>query len=208
MVVTNNATSINFEFELSWSKFKEACKQLGLVKNKGLVGKALLSHKPCFCRDITQFNMTDYPLAHYARDCGSIGCFSICLRSYITGNRDYVLEFFLPSWKMDNYGPQTFLKDLLKTLKEHSKTFMVASGEKLGEELFVEVIKSSINDESDTLRICQDERSLTQSDALESEGEAMALVPSAQQLMVEDAAEKGETTIHPLESMHKGNIKK
>ncbi|KAL8156786.1 hypothetical protein AgCh_001769 [Apium graveolens] len=116
-------------------------------KDQGAVGKAFLSHKPCFCSDITQFSITKYPLAHFVRRCGAMACFTICLQSFITGNRDYVLEFFLPHEKINSSHPRTLLKALLATLKEHFQTFVVVSGEGLGEEKNVVVVDTSMHKE-------------------------------------------------------------
>lgn len=147
LVVTNYATSMHYESITSWCEFKRACWQMCMRKDQGIVGKAFLSHKPCFCRDITQFSMTKYPLAHFARKCGAMACFTICLHSFITGNRDYVLEFFLPHEKINSSHPQTLLKALLATLKEHFQSFVVVSGGGLGEELNVVVVDSSMQKE-------------------------------------------------------------
>ncbi|KAK1403062.1 hypothetical protein POM88_002667 [Heracleum sosnowskyi] len=124
LVVTNCATSMHYESLTSWCEFKRACWQMCMRKDQGIVGKAFLSHKPFFCRDITQFSMTKYPLAHFARKCGTMACFTICLHSFITGNIDYVLEFFLPHEKISSSHPQTLLKALLATLKEQFQTFV------------------------------------------------------------------------------------
>ncbi|XP_074332649.1 uncharacterized protein LOC141670611 [Apium graveolens] len=147
LVVTKYATSTLYESITSWCEFKRACWQMCMRKDQGAVGKAFLSHKPCFCSDITQFSITKYPLAHFVRRCGAMACFTICLQSFITGNRDYVLEFFLPHEKINSSHPRTLLKALLATLKEHFQTFVVVSGEGLGEEKNVVVVDTSMHKE-------------------------------------------------------------
>ncbi|PSS11219.1 hypothetical protein CEY00_Acc15549 [Actinidia chinensis var. chinensis] len=106
----------------------------------GLVGRALSSPNLLYCSDVTQFSMAEYPLAHFARQCKLRGCFAISLRSNYTGNDVYVLEIFLPS-SNKHEDPLTSLSKILETMKKEFKTFRLASGEELGEELSVEVIE-------------------------------------------------------------------
>nr|XP_017224724.1 PREDICTED: protein NLP7-like [Daucus carota subsp. sativus] len=144
----------DFENIIPWCQFKDACLRMGSHVGEGPVGKTYLSQKSLFCRDITELTITNHPLAHYAQNCGSIACFTICLWSLSPQYRECVLEFFLPSQEMDSYYPQTLLNSLLTTMKENLLFDMVASEGQLGEVLLVEVINSS-GYEPETFKIGQ-----------------------------------------------------
>ncbi|KAH7550091.1 hypothetical protein JRO89_XS13G0133800 [Xanthoceras sorbifolium] len=124
--------------------FREACVEHHLQKGQGVAGRAFLSLGACFCKDITQFCKTEYPLVHYARMFGLTSCFAICLRSAYTGDDDYILEFFLPPVITDSYEQQTLLGSLLATMKQHFQSLKVASGIELEEdEGSIEIIQAS-----------------------------------------------------------------
>ncbi|KAK1403045.1 hypothetical protein POM88_002650 [Heracleum sosnowskyi] len=142
------------------SKFKDACLQTRLNIGEGLVGKTYLSQKSFFCWDITEFDITNYPLAHYARSCGSIACFTIFLRSLSPPCGECVLEFFLPSQEMTSYYLLILLRSLLATVEEHIQYYSISSGEELGQVLKVEFITSSTQNEPGLLKIGQPENSL------------------------------------------------
>ncbi|KAL8535543.1 hypothetical protein ACS0TY_011243 [Phlomoides rotata] len=127
--------------------FREACAEHHLQKGQGVAGRAFESLNSCFCRDITKFCKTQYPLVHYARMFGLRSSFAICLRSNHTGNDDYVLEFFLPP-NIESYeDQQTLLDSLLVTMKQHFGSLRVASGKDLDHEWrSIEIIKSSTDD--------------------------------------------------------------
>ncbi|KAF5936050.1 hypothetical protein HYC85_027179 [Camellia sinensis] len=163
--------------------FVDVCTLHSLGKGQGVVGKAFSSHNLVFCKDITQFSIIEYPLVHYACKYGLTGCFSICLRSSYTGDNVYVLEFFLRPSNTEGGDPKIALVPLLTTLKQHFRSFKVASGEELGEELSVEVIDSSKDDKLDSFEISQIARS---PDMMKNGGEMDYLDLSDQQLMEED----------------------
>nr|XP_027067670.1 protein NLP6-like [Coffea arabica] len=136
-------------------------------KGQGVVGRAFSSKSACFCRDIRQLSITDYPLVPKARSLGYSSCFAVCLQSSCSNNCIYVLEFFLPTYEEDedeadygedeaDYGdPRTLLNSLMETLKERlQNSFKIASGQELGQKLTVEVIKVSPEDEFDSFEIC------------------------------------------------------
>lgn len=126
--------------------FREACAEHHLQKGQGVAGRAFATRSSCFCENITHFGKTEYPLVHYARLFGLVGSFAICLRSTHTGDDDYILEFFLPSNKIDGKDQETMLGSLLTSMKQHFRTLRVASGEEIGEDgRFVEIIKASAN---------------------------------------------------------------
>ncbi|KAM7491492.1 hypothetical protein LguiA_034413 [Lonicera macranthoides] len=131
------------------------CEYHHVRKGWGLVGKAFLSCKRCFCRDVTQLPIAEHPLSHYVHIYGLTGCFAICLQSTNgTGYHDCVLEFFLHLWNTISTDPRTFLESLLATVNKHLRGFKISPGEGLGlgEELSVAVANnfSSINDEPDS----------------------------------------------------------
>ncbi|XP_021827786.1 protein NLP6-like isoform X1 [Prunus avium] len=134
--------------------FREACVEHHLQKGQGVAGRAFLSHNACFCRDITQFCKTDYPLVHYARMFKLTSCFAICLQSTHTGNDDYILEFFLPPSITDSYEQQTLLGSLLAIIKNHFQSLKVASGIILEEEGLVEMVQASTNKGLDSRLEC------------------------------------------------------
>lgn len=160
--------------------FSRSCVYHPMKKGQGLVGKALLSRKACFCRDITRLPITEYPLAHYARKCGLTSCFAICLRDNYIENQDYVLEFFLPPCDTASEDPQNFLDSLLATMKKLFGGLKISSGEELGDELYVEVIKSSSDDEPDSFKICETTRPPLVPEALENEREGQLNVSDEQ----------------------------
>ncbi|KAH6790691.1 NIN like protein 7 [Perilla frutescens var. frutescens] len=132
--------------------FRDACAEHHLQKGQGVAGRAFASHNSCFCRDITEFCKTEYPLVHYARMFGLKSSFAICLRSKHTGNDDYVLEFFLPPNIQSYEDQQTLLDSLLVTMKQHFGSLRVASGKDLDHEWrSIEIIKASM-DEKPNLR--------------------------------------------------------
>ncbi|OWM85196.1 hypothetical protein CDL15_Pgr027983 [Punica granatum] len=132
--------------------FREACAEHHLQKGQGVAGRAFLSRSSCFCKDITKFCKTEYPLVHYARMFGITSCFAICLRSSFTGNDEYILEFFLPPNIVDSYEQEILLRSLMGTMKQHFKSLRVGSGKELEqEEKSIEIIQaSSLNERNET----------------------------------------------------------
>ncbi|XP_027174643.1 protein NLP7-like [Coffea eugenioides] len=129
-------------------------------KGQGVVGRAFSSKSACFCGDISQLSITDYPLVVQARPCEHSACFAVCLQSSCPNKCIYVLEFFLPMYgevedEADYGDPRTLLNRIMGTLKEHlQSSFKIASGQELGQKLTVEVIKVSPEDEFDSFEIC------------------------------------------------------
>lgn len=190
--VMHQTSNIGFQKTTSWCKFRHACKQMGLKIDEGLVGKSYLSHKSFFCRDITELSITDYPLAHYASNCGSIACFTICLCSFTPRYRECVLEFFLPTQLMDSNYPHTFLNSLLETVKEHLPYYMVASGELLGQVLSVRVIKSSTCDQPEYIKIGHPQSSLPRHEGPENERDSFNQLPRSLHLLFKDGIVQDE----------------
>uniref|UniRef100_A0A5B7CAL6 Uncharacterized protein n=1 Tax=Davidia involucrata TaxID=16924 RepID=A0A5B7CAL6_DAVIN len=160
--------------------FRTYTKGLHLQKGQGVVGRAYMSaHNSCFCADVTQFSITEYPMAHFARSCEFTSCFAISLQCDYTADIDYVLEFFLPPNNTTTGGGgggggrdhRILLNSLLATMKESFHGFKVASGKELGEELDVQFVDFEFRIVVDSFQICATATSLPRPD---------------QQLMVED----------------------
>lgn len=129
--------------------FRDISKLQPLQKDQGVVGKAFSSGKLCYCQNITEFSIIEYPLVHYARWCGLTTSFAICLKSRDNG---YILELFLPP---DNGDPRILLGSVLSTMGQHFRNFKVASGQELGNDSSVQVIKASSDKNVDYFHICQ-----------------------------------------------------
>ncbi|XP_056865793.1 protein NLP7 isoform X2 [Raphanus sativus] len=114
--------------------FRDACLEHHLQKGQGVAGRAFLNGGSCFCRDITKFCKTQYPLVHYALMFKLTSCFAISLQSSYTGDDSYILEFFLPSTITDEQEQDSLLGSLLVTMKEHFQSLRVASGVDFGED--------------------------------------------------------------------------
>ncbi|CAN8245571.1 unnamed protein product [Cochlearia groenlandica] len=124
--------------------FRDACAEHHLQKGQGVAGRAFLCGNLCFCRDVTQFCKTDYPLVHYARMFKLTGCFAVCLKSAYTGDDEYVLEFFLPPAITDKSQQDCLLGSLIQTMRQHYSSLKVVSGTELYEnEMSIEVVEAS-----------------------------------------------------------------
>ncbi|CAL5335607.1 unnamed protein product [Camellia sinensis] len=162
--------------------FRRISSLFHLKNGVGVVGRALLSTNMIFCRDVTQFSLTEYPLAHYARKAALSGCFAICLESNYTGNDVYVLEFFMPMSNNASEDPHTSLGKILETMRKNFRCLRVASREELGEELHIEDITIQNGEKLDPVQIPQTTISLPQLELSQSEVEVMQVDSSDQQL--------------------------
>ncbi|XP_059653060.1 protein NLP3-like [Cornus florida] len=149
-----------------------------------VVRSAYQSHKLCLCRDLTQFSITEYPDLPLARAFGLTSCFFICLQSTRAKNYHYVLEFFLNPKNTYGEDPSTFLCPILETMKQHFPSFKLASGEELGKELPIEVIKPRMNQEPASFQ-CQSTLSPSRPGVLHNAQEMMQPHSSNQQMLVE-----------------------
>nr|KYP62016.1 hypothetical protein KK1_016532 [Cajanus cajan] len=165
--------------------FHEACVEHHLQQGQGVAGRAFLSHKMCFCGNITQFCKTEYPLVHYAIMFGLTSCFAVCLQSSHTGNDEYVLEFFLPPMITDFNEQKSLLGSILATMKPHFQSFKIAAGVELEENGSVEIVEA-INERVhlrfESIPITQSSKSPPRH-ALPNMGEALPPEPSEQQIM-------------------------
>ncbi|CAH8382561.1 unnamed protein product [Eruca vesicaria subsp. sativa] len=121
--------------------FRDACAEHHLQKGQGVAGRAFLSGNLCFCRDVTRFCKTDYPLVHYARMFKLTSCFAVCLKSTYTGDDEYVLEFFLPPTITDKGEQDSLLGSLFQTMKQHYSSLKVVSGTE--NEMSIELVEAS-----------------------------------------------------------------
>ncbi|XP_072962632.1 protein NLP3-like isoform X1 [Typha angustifolia] len=110
-----SATDVAYVIDAHVWGFREACMEHQLQKSQGVAGRAFATRRPCFCKDVTMFSKTEYPLVHYARMFGLGGCVSICLQSNQTVDDYYILEFFLPS-ECKSIIEQQKLLDIISTL--------------------------------------------------------------------------------------------
>ncbi|KAI6707006.1 hypothetical protein NL676_009968 [Syzygium grande] len=190
--------------------FRDACVEHHLQKGQGVAGTAFLSQNSCFCKDITQFCKTEYPLVHYARMFGLTSCLAICLRSSYTGNDDYVLEFFLPTGITNNSEQQSLLSSLLSTMRKHFKSLMVASGKTLQlEDNSIEVIEAVLNERLDSrvdnLQIPTYTELLAGPDYLPNGG-AAKLLDSSKQLLV-DVIDATNDRVNPVIAIASEDVK-
>ncbi|CAL5440969.1 unnamed protein product [Camellia sinensis] len=189
VVFTNDRT---YDRERQKFAFLDACAKHCLRKGQGVVGRVVLSQNLVFCKDVTQFSITEYPLAHYARKYGLTGSFAICLRSSYIEDNVYMLEFFLPPNYIEGRDPRIALVPLLTTMKQHCKSFKVASGKELGEELSIEVLDFSEDGKLCSYQIPQTARTPNRME----NGEEMVLLDlSNQQLLEVDAVDTGNNVV-------------
>ncbi|KAF2300305.1 hypothetical protein GH714_011581 [Hevea brasiliensis] len=83
-----------------------------IEEGQGIAGKALQSNHPFFFADVKSYDITEYPLVHHARKYGLNAAVAIRLRSTHTGNRDYILEFFLSVSMKGSSDQQLLLNNL------------------------------------------------------------------------------------------------
>ncbi|KAK4365501.1 hypothetical protein RND71_016859 [Anisodus tanguticus] len=131
--------------------FRDISKLQPLQKDQGVVGKAFSSGKLCYCENITEFGIVEYPLVHYARWCGLTTSFAICLMNRDDAN-SYILELFLAP---GNGDPKILLGSILSTMGQHFRNFKFASGQELGNDSSVQVIKASSDENVDYFHIYQ-----------------------------------------------------
>ncbi|CAL5359360.1 unnamed protein product [Camellia sinensis] len=187
---------VTYDRERQKFAFLDACAKHCLRKGQGVVGRVVLSQNLVFCKDVTQFSITEYPLAHYARKYGLTGSFAICLRSSYIEDNVYMLEFFLPPNYIEGRDPRIALVPLLTTMKQHCKSFKVASGKELGEELSIEVLDFSEDGKLCSYQIPQTARTPNRME----NGEEMVLLDlSNQQLLEVDAVDTGNNVVSNTE---------
>ncbi|XP_057511338.1 protein NLP6-like [Actinidia eriantha] len=162
----------------------------------GVIGRVLSSPNLLYCSDVTQLSIVEYPLAYFARQCRLRGCFAISLRSNYTENDVYVQEIFLPTSNKDE-DPLTALTKILETMKKEFKTFRLASGEELGEELSVEVIEFQNGQKLHYVQTLQVTGSLPSLEPLQNGGDIIQVDSTDHQLI--DAEQCEIDLNHPQE---------
>ncbi|XP_028075818.1 protein NLP7-like [Camellia sinensis] len=183
----------NIKYEY-YSEFRMVNNVHRIKEGTGVVGRALLSTNLVFCRDVTQLSITEYPMAHYARDVGLSGCFAICLQSSCTGNDDYVLEIFMPVSNRASENPPPSLWGILETVRINFRTFRAASGVELGKELCIERIDFQNGGKLDLVQMPQTIISLPLLEPLQCGGEITQVDSSNQQLL--NAINNGSSVVN------------
>ncbi|PIN22684.1 hypothetical protein CDL12_04595 [Handroanthus impetiginosus] len=120
--------------------FSNACRFHNIQSQKGIAGIVLSStDKSCFCRNLCDFSISEFPLAHHAQQARLSFYFAICLRS--VQNSDYLclVEFFFHPDRGEDAYPWSLLHLLVQIIEKKVPGFKVASGKKLGEEVVEEV---------------------------------------------------------------------
>ncbi|XP_059276348.1 protein NLP6-like [Lycium ferocissimum] len=163
--------------------FRDISKLQPLQKDQGVVGKAFFSGKLCYCENITEFGIIEYTLVHYARWCGLTTTFAICLKNKDDANA-YILELFLPPDKAD---PKILLGSILSTIGQHFRNFKFTSGQELGNDSSVQVIKASSNKNVDYFHIYQTRESPFMPEVLHAEERRNQLMEGSENHMEEEA---------------------
>ncbi|MFS8020317.1 putative transcription factor Nin-like family [Helianthus anomalus] len=114
--------------------FQEACSEHHLLKGQGVVGRAFTTNQPCYVSDVTSMTKTEYPLSHHARVFGLCGVVAIRFRSTLTGNVDYVLEFFLPVDCKDQEKQMSLLNSLSGIIENTCRNLRILTDNELLEE--------------------------------------------------------------------------
>ncbi|KAF8643723.1 hypothetical protein HU200_066788 [Digitaria exilis] len=131
--------------------FRDACVEHHLQRGQGVSGKAFITHKPCFSKDIRKFCKLTYPLVHYARMFGLAGCLAICLQSSYTGHDDYILEFFLPLDCTDEDDQNALLESIFSLMKQCLRSLkVVGDGDSSGASLQLSNVLKIENEEFKT----------------------------------------------------------
>ncbi|XP_015085099.1 protein NLP9-like [Solanum pennellii] len=111
--------------------FLHACMGHDLEEGQGIVGKSLQSNHPFFYPDVKEYHINEYPLVHHARKFGLNAAVAIRLRSILTGDDDYVLEFFLPVDMEGSTEQQLLLNNLSRTMQRICRSLRTLSDAEL-----------------------------------------------------------------------------
>lgn len=114
-------------FDNSLHEFLVASEFHNLSTGQGLAKFALSSaSKSCLSENVSDFNICEYPLAHYAQQARLSFCFAICVRNMVpSGNKDklYVFEFFLQPQSRGHTYISFVLRSLLKIMDNTLRGF-------------------------------------------------------------------------------------
>lgn len=111
--------------------FLHACMGHDLEEGQGIVGKSLQSNHPFFYPDVKEYHISEYPLVHHARKFGLNAAVAIRLRSILTGDDDYILEFFLPVDMEGSTEQQLLLNNLSRTMQRICRSLRTLSNAEL-----------------------------------------------------------------------------
>ncbi|KAM3379270.1 protein NLP9 [Capsicum galapagoense] len=111
--------------------FLHACMGHDLEEGQGIVGKSLQSNHPFFYLDVKEYHISEYPLVHHARKFGLNAAVAIRLRSTLTGDDDYVVEFFLPVDIEGSTEQQLLLDNLSRTMQRICRSLRTLSDAEL-----------------------------------------------------------------------------
>lgn len=116
--------------------FQQACSEHCLEKEQGVPGKAFVSNQPFFSSDVKDYSKAEYPLGHYARVFRLAAAVAIRLRSVLTLDNDYILEFFLPRTCLDSADQQTMLNALSITMQRVCRSLRTITDDELEQERY------------------------------------------------------------------------
>ncbi|KAL8244972.1 hypothetical protein R6Q59_011230 [Mikania micrantha] len=126
-----------------------------VILGEGLAWKTLETHKPYFCENMYKLSENRGVLGILSANTKCTTCLVICLRNIHTGELDYTFEFFWPRRR----NHLILLETLLLSLRNYLPSFKFASGEQLGDEIFVvDIENSSSKCESRLVKILQGNR--------------------------------------------------
>ncbi|KAL3499271.1 hypothetical protein ACH5RR_038364 [Cinchona calisaya] len=133
--------------------YVNSCHKYGgfsIQEGKGLVGRAYSLKKPCFCRDTSEFSISDYPIVHFTREAKLTACLAIPLHFLHPSLGAFVLEIFLRTILEKSPSDRDLvdlLKSLLSTMINAFSRLNGSLGLQQGEEFSVELVPSSDDDD-------------------------------------------------------------
>ncbi|KAJ8538555.1 hypothetical protein K7X08_027776 [Anisodus acutangulus] len=111
--------------------FLHACMGHDLEEGQGIIGKSLQSNHPFFYTDVKEYHIREYPLVHHARKFGLNAAVAIRLRSILTDDDDYVVEFFLPVDMEGSTEQQLLLNNISRTMQSICRSLRTLSDAEL-----------------------------------------------------------------------------
>ncbi|PWA76027.1 NIN-like protein [Artemisia annua] len=135
----------------SFQNYYDNCDLIPLQPGEELVLKTLQDYEPRFCKNISELGTNK--LMGWVGDEES-RCLTICMRSFHTGDFNYVFEFI---WEHDSLYPIS-LEEILLNIKKCLPSFKFASGTEIGEKLRVIEVENSTDKEIKKFDIFQSER--------------------------------------------------
>ncbi|PWA67540.1 NIN-like protein [Artemisia annua] len=126
----------------SFQNYYDACDLIPLQLGQELVLKTFQDYEPRFCKDISKLG----PYMRFGSS-GANGSMSltICLRSFHTGDFNYIFEFIWKNNSLIIYG--ILLEEILLNIKRCLPSFKFACGTEIGDKLHVIEVENSIDKE-------------------------------------------------------------